>query len=119
MVNRDYSVWDYRNQPVNFMGQVCLVYSLLFTIVAMVVTWAIFPALERLLSRVNRDAFRVIFTVSLVLFLLLVVTYSIDLDTLAPGSGLSYDINTLEPTDPAAATAGARAEAPDPAVTAR
>lgn len=29
-VNRDYSVWDYRGLPANFMGQVCLQFSLLW-----------------------------------------------------------------------------------------
>ena len=29
-VNRDYSVWDYRSLPLNFMGQICLRYSLLW-----------------------------------------------------------------------------------------
>ena len=28
--NRDYSVWDYRNTPFNFLGQICLPYSLLW-----------------------------------------------------------------------------------------
>ena len=28
--NRDYSVWDYRNMPLNFKGQICLPYSLLW-----------------------------------------------------------------------------------------
>ena len=28
LVNRDYSVWDYRNMPVNFHGQICLSFSL-------------------------------------------------------------------------------------------
>ena len=30
LVNRDHSVWDYRAQPVNFLGQICLCYSLLW-----------------------------------------------------------------------------------------
>ena len=30
LVNRDYSVWDYRGVPLNFMGQICLMYSLLW-----------------------------------------------------------------------------------------
>ncbi len=30
LVNRDYRVWDYRNQPGNFLGQICPVYSLLW-----------------------------------------------------------------------------------------
>ena len=28
--NRDYGVWDYRNVPLNFHGQVCLPFSLLW-----------------------------------------------------------------------------------------
>ena len=30
VVNRDYSVWDYRRMPLNFRGQICLPYSLLW-----------------------------------------------------------------------------------------
>jgi len=29
-VNRDYRVWDYRQMPLNFRGQICLPYSLLW-----------------------------------------------------------------------------------------
>lgn len=30
LVNRDYRVWDYRQMPFQFMGQICLGYSLLW-----------------------------------------------------------------------------------------
>ena len=30
LVNRNYSVWDYRNVPGNFLGQICLPFSLLW-----------------------------------------------------------------------------------------
>ncbi len=30
LANRDYSVWDYRQMPFQFMGQICLGYSLLW-----------------------------------------------------------------------------------------
>jgi len=30
LANRDYSVWDYRNIPLNFHGQICLPFSLLW-----------------------------------------------------------------------------------------
>ena len=30
LANRDYSVWDYRRMPLNYHGQICLVYSLLW-----------------------------------------------------------------------------------------
>ncbi len=29
-VNRDFSVWDYRKMPYNYLGQICLNYSLLW-----------------------------------------------------------------------------------------
>lgn len=30
LVNRDYSVWDYRALPMNYLGQICLQFSLLW-----------------------------------------------------------------------------------------
>ena len=30
LTNRDYGVWDYRHIPLNFHGQICLLYSLLW-----------------------------------------------------------------------------------------
>ena len=30
LANRDYRVWDYRHMPLNFHGQICLLYSLLW-----------------------------------------------------------------------------------------
>ena len=30
LVNRDYRVWDYRSTPLNFHGQICLPFSLLW-----------------------------------------------------------------------------------------
>ena len=30
LVNRDYRVWDYRDQPLNYLGQICPIFSLLW-----------------------------------------------------------------------------------------
>ena len=30
LANRDYSVWDYRNMPMNYHGQICLPFCLLW-----------------------------------------------------------------------------------------
>jgi len=30
LVNRDYRVWDYRGLPMNYRGQICLPFSLLW-----------------------------------------------------------------------------------------
>ena len=35
IANRDFTVWDYRNMPLNFLGQICLGYSLLWIPVGM------------------------------------------------------------------------------------
>ena len=35
LANRDHSVWDYRTLPLNFRGQICLPYSLLWIPVSM------------------------------------------------------------------------------------
>lgn len=78
IVNRDFSVWDYRNQPFNLAGQICLVYSLLFALVATVVTWLLYPALESALGRLRPDTLRVVFVVALILFIILIATYGIN-----------------------------------------
>lgn len=35
LVNRDYTVWDYRGQPGNFLGQICPVFCLLWVPVSL------------------------------------------------------------------------------------
>ena len=35
LANRDHTVWDYRSVPFNFLGQICLPYSLLWMPVAL------------------------------------------------------------------------------------
>lgn len=35
IANRDYSVWDYRGMPMNYFGQVCLPFSLLWVPVSL------------------------------------------------------------------------------------
>jgi len=79
-VNTDYSVWDYRNQPFNFMGQICLSYTAMFALAASVVVWVIYPILESMFMRVNKKVFRGIFVISLLLFAFLYVTYTLNLD---------------------------------------
>ena len=39
LVNRDHSVWDYRQQPLNLWGHICLGYSLLWIPVAWLGMW--------------------------------------------------------------------------------
>ena len=48
LANRDYRVWDYRHMPLNFHGQICLTYSLLW----IPVSFGAF-CLYRLLGRIS------------------------------------------------------------------
>ena len=49
LVNRNFTVWDYRQLPVNFRGQICLSFSLLWIPVCMVGA-AAYRGLNRLLT---------------------------------------------------------------------
>ena len=46
LANRDYQVWDYRRMPMNFYGQVCLPYSLLWIPVSLGAMF-LYDALDR------------------------------------------------------------------------
>lgn len=49
LANRDYSVWDYRRLPLNFHGQICLIYSLLWIPVSLG-AMALYSFLEKRLA---------------------------------------------------------------------
>ena len=54
VANQDYSLWDYRALPFNFMGQVCLQNSLVYSIAATLIVWVVYPALDTALRRMPR-----------------------------------------------------------------
>lgn len=39
LVNRSYQVWDYRGEPLNFHGQICLPFTLLWIPVSLAAFW--------------------------------------------------------------------------------
>ena len=54
--NQNYEVWDYRDLPFNFMGQVCLQNSTVYTIAASLILWVFYPLMDRGLRRMPRFA---------------------------------------------------------------
>lgn len=50
LINRDYGVWDYRDQPWNFLGQICPVFSLLWIPVALAAI-VLYERIDRILRR--------------------------------------------------------------------
>lgn len=49
LANKDYRIWDYRQMPFHFHGQICLPYSLLWIPVSMG-AFALYAGAERLLA---------------------------------------------------------------------
>ena len=53
--NQNYEVWDYRALPFNFMGQVCLQNSTVYTVAASLILWVFYPLMDRGLRRMPRS----------------------------------------------------------------
>ena len=64
-------LWDYRDLPCNFQGQVCLQTALAFGIVSTFMTWVVCPCLETLFARVPRRALDAAFAAVVAWFSLL------------------------------------------------
>ena len=77
--NQDLQLWDYSTMFCNFMGQVCLQNSLFFGFAATLMTWLVYPALERLFRRIPNEAGTYVLIVAVVGFALLVALYFINL----------------------------------------
>ena len=79
MTNQDLQLWDYSTMFCNFMGQVCLQNSLFFGFAATLMTWIVYPALERMFRRIPNEAGTGVFIVAVVGCALLYALYYINL----------------------------------------
>lgn len=52
--NADYQLWDYRALPFNFMGQIVLQNSLVYSIAATLIVWVVYPLMDRAMARLPR-----------------------------------------------------------------
>ena len=50
VANQNYELWDYRDMPFNFQGQICLQNSLVYGVLSTYAVWRLFPRMERLLA---------------------------------------------------------------------
>ena len=76
--NGVYPLWDYSTMPFNFMGQICLQNVLLFGVVATLMTWVVFPALQRQYLMLPEDVRQVLFVAVIVFYMLVVCLYVIN-----------------------------------------
>ena len=66
IMNSDHAMWDYSDHFCNFLGQVCLQNTLAFGAAASIITWFVYPALERWIARIPRDAMNIVFVVVMI-----------------------------------------------------
>lgn len=78
LVNADLQLWDYTNMPFNFMGQVCAQNALGFGLVASIITWMVYPGLERLFAKVPRNIMNLVFVAVCTAYMIPQTLYLID-----------------------------------------
>lgn len=57
LVNRSYQVWDYRKMPLNFYGQICLPFTVLWAVISLA-AFFLYDGLDRQLDRVTLRSVR-------------------------------------------------------------
>ena len=77
-----YPLWDYSTMPFNFMGQICLQNSTAFGVVATLMTWAVWPALQRLSAKTPNDVRKAFFVAVVVFYAFVCCLYLLKLGNL-------------------------------------
>ena len=83
VANQDYSLWDYRDMPFNFLGQVCLQNSMVYSIAATLIVWVVYPLMDTALRRAPRGVVNALAFGLIGMYLFLAMLYFIDISALA------------------------------------
>lgn len=75
--NADYQLWDYRDLPFNFMGQIVLQNSIVYSIAATLIVWVIYPLMAKGLHRARKSVVDGIFFACIGVYAFLEVLYFI------------------------------------------
>ena len=78
LINADYSLWDYRENFGNIMGQVCLQNAVAFGVAASIIAWFVYPLMERWIARLRPEIVNIAFVVIAVFGGILWSLYIID-----------------------------------------
>lgn len=78
LINSDYSLWDYRENFGNIMGQVCLQNAVAFGVAASIIAWFVYPFMERWIARLRPEIVNIAFVVIAVFGGILWSLYIID-----------------------------------------
>ena len=86
IVNADYQLWDYRENFGNIMGQVCLQNALAFGAACSIITWFVYPMLERWIARQPRDYMNIAFVATLMFGAIIWSLYIVEPPTVPSGT---------------------------------
>lgn len=78
-VNADYHLWDYSDLPFNFMGQIVLQNSLVYSLAATAIVWIVYPLMAKGLHRLRKSSVDALFFLILGFYAFLEVLYFIHL----------------------------------------
>jgi uncharacterized membrane protein len=78
VVNAQLQLWDYSNMVGNFMGQICLQNAVGFGVASTIITWVIYPFLQRIIDRAPKDVMNIFFVVIVVFYAMLQFLYLIN-----------------------------------------
>ena len=81
-------LWDYQDMAFNFMGQICLLNTTFFGVMATLMTWLVYPALEKAFSKIPKDVMNILTVVIIMFFVLVVCMYVINLDLAQLSGGM-------------------------------
>ncbi len=82
VANQNYELWDYRDMPFNFMGQVCLQNSMVYSIAATFIVWVVYPLMDRFMHRAPRGVVNAIAFGLIGMYLFLAMLNFIDITAL-------------------------------------
>ena len=89
VANQDYQLWDYRDLPFNFMGQVCLQNSLVYSLAATLIVWVVYPLMDKALHRAPRGVVNALAIGLIGMYLFLAMLHFVDI------SGAAYAAHAL------------------------
>ena len=76
--NANFELWDYRELPFNFMGQIVLQNTLVYSIAATFIVWVLYPLMAKALHRMPRRTANTIFVGLVAFYLFLELLYYVN-----------------------------------------
>ena len=77
--NANFELWDYRDLPFNFMGQIVLQNTLVYSLAATFIVWVLYPLMAKALHRMPRRVANTVFVGLVAFYLFLELLYYVNI----------------------------------------